>query len=262
MRWQIRSQIGSHQHHRQQLHVGLKVGIGTALLAALATLAIAPKVQGAGATVHTASPQRDGGDAIRLDGGRALVRFKGMTVLVDPDAGAADLPPVDLVLLRGCGPAQLAWLARERLDRAAAVVATPAGHCATEVRGQGVRRIQVLGMWGAYTLKLGTGAVRLTVMPAVVADGQPDLAAVPGVMMDFSDGKGASYRIYAGGETDGPALASLPQRFPGADLAIVRRGGAPLLAAVEAGRDGSRVMREVVLRPEDPAYGIVAVRRR
>jgi hypothetical protein len=254
------------------LHIGLKVGICTALLSALATVAIAPKVQGAGATVHTAQPQRDASDAIRLDGGRALVRFKGMTVLVDPDAGAADLPPVDLVLLRGCGPAQLAWLARQRLDRAVAVVATPGGQCATDVRGRGVRRIQVLGMWGAYTLKLGTGAVRLTVMPAVAGDGhdaslpgqagQPDLAAVPGVMMDLSDGKGASYRIYAGGETDGPALASLPQRFPGADLAIVRRAGAPVLAAVEAGRDGSRVMREVALRPEDPAYGIVAVRGR
>ena len=80
--------------------------------------------------------------------------------------------------------------------------------------------------------------------------------------MEFSDSKGGSYRIYAGGEADGPALASLPQRFPGADMAIVRRGGAPVLAAAEAGRDGHRVMREVALRPEDPAYGIVAVRRR
>lgn len=251
---------------RNQLHVGLKVGICTALLSALATVALVPKVQGAGAAVHTAQPQRDGGDAIRLEGGQALVRFKGMTVLVDPDAGAADTPPVDLVLLRGCGPAQLAWLARQRLDRAVAVVATPGGQCATQVRGQGVRRIQVLGMWGAYTLKLGAGVVRLTVMPAVMeagADaGQPDLAAVPGVMMDFSDSKGGSYRIYAGGEADGPALASLPQRFPGADMAIVRRGGAPVLAAVEAGRDGQRVAREVALRPDDPAYGIVAVQRR
>jgi hypothetical protein len=253
-------------NQRSQLHVGLKVGICTALLSTLATVAIAPKVQGAGSTVHTAQA---GNDAIRLDGGQALVHFRGMAVLLDPGAGAADLPPVDLVLLRGCGAAQKAWLARQRLDRAVAVVATPGGQCAIQVREQGVRRIQVLGMWGAYTLKLGAGTVRLTVMPAMMGDGQdttrqgqPDLAAVPGVMMDFSDGKGASYRIYAGGEADGPALASLPQRFPGADMAIVRRGGAPVLAAVEAGRDGSRVVREVVLRPEDPAYGIVAVKRR
>lgn len=257
---------------RNQLHVGLKVGICTALLSALATVVTAPKVQGAGAAVHGAQPQRDGSDAIRLEGGQALVRFKGMTVLVDPDGGAADTPPVDLVLLRGCGPVQLAWLERQRLDRAVAVVATPGGQCATQVRGQGVRRIQVLGMWGAYTLKLGAGAVRLTVMPAVMGDGhdasvpgqpgQPDLAAVPGVMLDLSDGKGASFRIYAGGEADGPALASLPQRFPGADMAIVRRGGAPVLASLEAGGDGHRVAREVALRPEDPAYGIVAVKRR
>ena len=252
---------------KHRMTLGLKVGVGTALLAALATVAIAPKVQGAGSAVHAA--RSDGGDAIRLEGGQALVRFQGMTVLVDPDAGAADLPPVDLVLLRGCGAAQMAWLARQRLDRAVAVVATPGGQCAMEVRGHGVRRIQVLGMWGAYTLKLGGGAVRLTVMPAMMADGvdagqpgQPDLAAVPGVMMDFSNDKGASYRIYAGGEADGPALASLPQRFPGADMAIIRRGGVPVLAAVEAGRDGSRVVREVALRPEDPAYGIVPVRRR
>jgi hypothetical protein len=250
-------------NQRSQLHVGLKVGICTALLSALATVAFAPKVQGAGSTVHTAQPASD---AIRLDGGQALVRFKGMTVLLDPDAGAAGLPPVDLVLLRGCGAAQVAWLARQRLDRAVAVVATPGGQCAMQVRGQGVRRIQVLGMWGAYTLKLGAGTVRLTVMPAMMGDGpdagQPDLAAVPGVMMDFSDGKGASYRIYAGGEADGPALATLPQRFPGADMAIVRRGGAPVLAAVETSGDGGRVVREVALRPEDPAYGIVAVKRR
>ncbi|MRV75393.1 hypothetical protein GJ700_27110 [Duganella sp. FT92W] len=247
-----------------KLNMGLKVGICTALLSALATVAISPRVQGAGSTIHAA--RRDGSDAIRFDGGQALVRFRGMTVLVDPDAGAADLAPVDLVLLRGCGPAQMAWLARQRLDRAVAVVATPGGQCAMEVRGKGVRRIQVLGMWGAYTLKLGNGTVRLTVMPAMMGDGpdagQPDLAAVPGVMMDLSDHQGGSYRIYAGGEADGPALASLPQRFPGADMAIVRRGGAPLLAAVEAGRNGSRVVREVALRPEDPAYGIVAVKRR
>ncbi|GAB2847256.1 hypothetical protein GCM10027277_14150 [Pseudoduganella ginsengisoli] len=246
-----------------KLTLGLKVGICTALLSTLATVAVTPKVQGAGSTIHTA---QDGRDAVHLDGGQALVRFKGMTVLVDPDAATAELAPVDLVLLRGCGAVQLAWLARQRLDRAVAVVATPGGQCATEVRGQGVRRIQVLGMWGAYTLKLGAGAVRLTVMPAMMADGPeagaPDLAAVPGVMMDFSDSQGASYRIYAGGETDGPALAALPARFPGADMAIVRRDGAPVLAAVEARRDGSRVMREVALNPEDPAYGIVAVKRR
>jgi hypothetical protein len=247
----------------RKLSVGLKVGICTALMSALATVAIAPKVQGAGSAVHAV---QEGGDAIRFDGGQALVRFKGMTVLVDPDAGAMDLPPVDLVLLRGCGSAQMAWLERQRLDRAVAVVATPGGQCAMQVRGQGVRRIQVLGMWGAYTLKVGAGTVRLTVMPAMMDGGpdagQPDLAAIPGVMLDLSDGKGGSYRIYAGGDADGPALATLPQRFPGADMAIVRRGGTPVLAAVEAGRDGSRVVREVALRPEEPAYGIVAVKRR
>lgn len=253
-------------NQRNRLSVGLKVGICTALLSALATVAFVPKVQGAGNTVHTARAVQAGGDAVRIDGGQALVRFRGMTVLVDPDARAADLPPVDLVLLRGCGDGQMAWLARQRLDRAVAVVATPGGQCATDVRGLAVRRIQVLGMWGAYTLKLGAGAVRLTVMPAMMGDGpdagQPDLAAVPGVMMDFSDARGASYRIYAGGEADGPALANLPQRFPGADLAIVRRGGAPLLAAVEAGRGGSRVVREVALPPGDPAFGFVALKRR
>ena len=39
---------------RNQLHVGLKVGICTALLSALATVAIAPRVQGAGAALHAA----------------------------------------------------------------------------------------------------------------------------------------------------------------------------------------------------------------
>jgi hypothetical protein len=249
----------------RQGSMGLRVGACTALLSALAAVSLAPKVQGAGSSAHSAQ-QEAVRDAIRLDGGQALVRFRGLTALIDPDAKAADLPPVDLVLLRGCGRSQLSWLARQRLDRAVAVVAAPGGSCATEVRGQGVRRVQVLGMWGAYTLKLGAAAVRLTVMPAMMAGGpeagQPDLAAVPGVMLDFSDGKGASYRIYAGGDADDPALATLPQRFPGADLAIVRRGGAPLLAAVATERDGSRVVHEVALTPEAPAYGIVAVRRR
>lgn len=220
-----------------------RLGVAVALL--VAVLAV-PDVRAAGNAPHAAQS-----DAVRLDDGYALIRFKGMTVLVDPDSNAAMLPPVDLVLLRGCGAAQLAWLARQRLDRAVVVIANADGPCVTGLRGQGVRRVQVLGMWGAYTLAQGGVTLRLTVMPA--ARSADDAA---GVMMDFASTGRSSYRIYAGGEADDGALASLPERFPGADLAIVRRDGVPLLAAMAAERDGRRNV-----RPVEAAFRIIPVKR-
>ncbi|SFV06565.1 hypothetical protein [Pseudoduganella namucuonensis] len=206
-------------------------------------------------------------DSVRMEGGQVLVRFRTMTVLLDPSGDAASMPPVDLVLLRGCGERQRAWLARQTLDRS--VVVAAGRPCAAELRGQGVRRAQVLGLWGAYALRRGAVSVRLTVMPgagpraaAWLGDAAPEDAAQDqslGVMLDFSDGAHGALRLYAGGDADDVDLAAIPQRFPGADLAVVRRDGEPLLGAVETRRDGSRVMRMVALAP-DAAYRIPAAR--
>jgi hypothetical protein len=189
-------------------------------------------------------------NTVELAGGQALIRFQGLSMLIDPDGGgegdyaAVDpMPAVDLVLLRGCGPSQLAWLERQTLERAVLVLGGPA--CATELRGQGVLRARLLQLWDAYSLRKGAASVRLTVMPGVGAAPAAMQAEALGVMLDFSDGGKMGCRIYAAGEVEEAALLAIPQHFPGATLAIVRRDGVPVLGVAETARDGSRSLRVV-----------------
>ena len=163
--------------------------------------------------------------AVHYADGQALIRYGGMTVLVDPAEQGGPLPPVDLVLLRGCGPAVRGWLERQQLDRAVVVLAD--GACAAELRGLGVRRIQLLRLWSAYVLRKERASLRLTVMPGAVAAQPPELGGL-GALLDLSNGESAPCRIYVGGEAGEDDVRALPERFPGADLAIVRRGGQPL----------------------------------
>jgi hypothetical protein len=203
----------------------------------------------AAGTVAAAAAQTSA-NTVELAGGQALIRFQGISVLIDPDGGgegdyaAADpMPAVDLVLLRGCGPSQLAWLERQTLERAVLVLGGPA--CAIELRGQGVLRARLLQLWDAYSLRKGAASVRLTVMPGVGAAPAAMQPEALGAMLDFSDGGKMGCRIYAAGEVEEAALQAIPQYFPGATLAIVRRGGVPVLGVAETSRDGSRSLRVV-----------------
>lgn len=159
--------------------------------------------------------------SVDLLDGQALIRYGGMTVLVDP-VEEGTLPPADLVLLRGCGPAVRGWLARQPLERPVVVLAD--GACEAELRGLGVRRSQLLRLWSAYGLRKGRASLHLTVMPGAVAAQPPELGGL-GALLDLSNGKAAPYRIYVGGEAGDDDVRALPGRFPGADLAIVLRGG-------------------------------------
>ncbi|CAN7609349.1 hypothetical protein LJR289_004457 [Pseudoduganella sp. LjRoot289] len=159
--------------------------------------------------------------SIQLLEGQALIRYGGMTVLVDPPEEGA-LPQADLVLLRGCGPAVRGWLLRQPLERAVVVLADAA--CADELRGRGVRRIQLLRLWSAYAMRKGRASLRLTVMPGAAAAQPPEPGSL-GALLDLSDGGAAPCRIYVGGDAGEEDMRALPERFPGADLAIVRRGG-------------------------------------
>lgn len=159
--------------------------------------------------------------SIELLDGQALIRYGGMTVLVDPAEEEAP-PAADLVLLRGCGPAALGWLERQPPDRAVVVLADDA--CTAELRGLGARRIQLLRLWSAYALRKGRASLRLTVMPGAAVGQAPELGGL-GALLDLSNGAAAPCRIYVGGEAGDDDVQALPGRFPGADLAIVRRGG-------------------------------------
>lgn len=203
----------------------------------------------AAGTVAAAAAQTSA-NTVELGGGQALIRYQGILVLIDPDGGgegdhaAADpMFPVDLVLLRGCGPSQLAWLERQTLERAVLVLG--GADCATELRGQGVPRARLLQLWDAYSLRKGAASVRLTVMPGVGAAPAATQPEALGALLDFSDGGKTGCRIYATGEVEEAALQAIPQHFPGATLAIVRRGGAPVLGVAETARDGSRSLRVV-----------------
>ncbi|MES2259852.1 MAG: hypothetical protein V4724_15120 [Pseudomonadota bacterium] len=207
------------------------------------------KTAGLAATAAIAGALVAGGvqaQSVQLEDRQAVIRFQGMTVLVDPSLDAAPLPPVDLVLLPSCGAAQQAWLARQTLDRAVAVLA--GGPCATELRGMGVRHVHVLRLWETFELHKGTAGLRLTAMPGIAQDSVVD---APGAMLDFSEKGDKSYRIYVGGEATPEEIGALPQRFPGADLAIVRRAGTPVLGVPQLARNGEHVLRTVASLPDD-----------
>lgn len=214
-----------------------------ALIAGLAMAALLAPA----AAVAAAVPPPDVPPVV-LDGGQALIRHAGLAVLVDPVPDGPPLPPVDLVLLRACGPAARAWLERQQLDRAVAVLAD--GACAAELRGLGVRRLHALRLWDAYSRRKGATFLSVTAMPGAAAQppgmparqgqqarppapvGKPAQAEVPGesgALIDIRRAGRAPLRIYVGGEAGDDDVRMLPQRFPGAGLAIVRRGGQAML---------------------------------
>ncbi|MES2074854.1 MAG: hypothetical protein V4462_04470 [Pseudomonadota bacterium] len=220
----------------------------------------------------TAAPAGPGSVAVQPDG-TALIRFFGMTVLAGNVKFPAAMPAaptegIDLIVLPQVEQAQLDWLgglARRggavaagsdggsragrgvdngvggdvgsgaasgaadgggtRAGRADIVAAEAA---AARLRQAGVAGVRALPLWQALELRKGKVALRLTAMP-----GRRTAELRGGFMLDFSSGR-TFYRIYLSGEAMAAEdVAELPQRFPGAQLALLQADDAPILATLQ-----------------------------
>lgn len=199
--------------------------------------------------------------------GLALIRFQGLrllTVGADADAYSAeavrDWPAADLVLVtpasagRYGGLAPLAGLRRlpvvlvEPVAGAAVPPLPPlppplsSSSSATKAGGDLGPRYYPMQTWDALHLRKGQGKrtdktwLRVTAMP-----GQPGTVDVAGFVLEMGDSL-SSYRLYVScaALTD-EEIAGLPQRLPGADLALLPAGDAPQLVPLRrAARTGGK----------------------
>lgn len=216
----------------------------------------------------TVAPAGPGSVVVQPDG-TALIRFFGMTVLAGnvkfPAAmPAAPIEDVDLIVLPQVEQAQLDWLgglARHGSDggsragrgvdngvgsgaasgaaggggnRAGRADIVAAEAAATRLRQAGVAGVRALPLWQALELRKGKVALRLTAMP-----GRRTAELRGGFMLDFSSGR-TFYRIYLSGEAMAAEdVAELPQRFPGAQLALLQADDAPILATLQDDAGGA-----------------------
>ncbi|PHV05151.1 hypothetical protein CSQ96_22220 [Janthinobacterium sp. BJB412] len=220
----------------------------------------------------TVAPAGPGSVVVQPDG-TALIRFFGMTVLAGNVKFPAAMPAapaegVDLIVLPQVEQAQLDWL--DGLARRAGAAGSRAGRgvdngvggdigsggasgavagggsgagradivaaeaAAARLRQAGVAGVRALPLWQALELRKGKVALRLTAMP-----GRRTAELRGGFMLDFSSGR-AFYRIYLSGEAMAAEdVAELPQRFPGAQLALLQADDAPILATLQDDTGGA-----------------------
>ncbi|WGG50821.1 hypothetical protein [Rugamonas sp. DEMB1] len=194
----------------------------------------------------TVAPAGPGSVVVQPDG-TALIRFFGMTVLAGNVKFPAAMPAaptegVDLIVLPQVEQAQLDWLGGLARRGGAVAGGSAAGRAdivaaeaaAARLRQAGVAGVRALPLWQALELRKGKVALRLTAMP-----GRRTAELRGGFMLDFSSGR-AFYRIYVSGEAMAAEdVAELPQRFPGAQLALLQADDAPILATLQDDTGGA-----------------------
>lgn len=156
--------------------------------------------------------------------GLALIRYQGLAILAvgaDADAYSAEAvrhwPVADLLVLTPANHGRYGGLAPlASLHGLGVVLPELGGHLAVPPPdGQGPRWYP-LHTWDALHLRKGKTSLRVTAMP-----GQPGTAHVAGFMLELGHGR-ASYRVYLGcTPLADEELRALPDRLPGADLALL-----------------------------------------
>lgn len=205
-----------------------------------------------------------------------LIRYQGFTILTDPNflhkgdhvhlgygltserktnpaIAFDDLPPIDLVVLSHFHGDHFDQLVQKRLNRAVPIVSTR--QAAASLAKLGFTRVTALGPWDRLEVSKGEARLRVTATPG--RHGPAGVAAllpkVMGSVLDFGpDPAAPDYRMYISGDTlviDD--IKTVPERFPGIDLALLHLGGTRILGVVKVtmdGKDGVRMMQ--VVRPK------------
>lgn len=230
-----------------------------------------------GATLHLALPetadvvQEPGGVVQFIGTATVLLRFKGITIMTDPNflhkgdhvhlgygltaerltnpAIELDrLPPIDLVLLSHMHEDHFDKLVQQKLDRNLPIVTTESS--AKTLRKLGFRKVFVLATWQSLEVTKGKASILATAMPGRHGPLPVSalLPAVMGCMLDFRDGAGAGYRLYVSGDTMvNKDIEEIPRRFPDVDLALLHLGGTRLLGVVTVTMDAADGVRMVKL---------------
>jgi L-ascorbate metabolism protein UlaG (beta-lactamase superfamily) len=191
-----------------------------------------------------------------------LIRFQGFTILTDPNflhkgdrvrlglgntAGRltnpavelAQLPPIDLVVLSGMQEDHFDKLVQEKLSKETPIATTR--QAADKLKQLGFVRTAALATWDSLEVQKGESRMRVTSVPGRHGRGANAMQAkVMGSVLDFGPKPDApDYRIYISGDTviynD---LSTIPQRFPGVDLALLHLGGVRLMGMFKLSMDG------------------------
>jgi hypothetical protein len=197
------------------------------------------ELPGSGAAVSAAASQ----GRVQLAGrGLVLIRFQDLTILaVDADAEAYSQdavhswPAVDLLLVLPASSGRydgLAPLSALR-DGVPVIVAETAGADAVDVAEAAAGpRLYPMQPWNTLDLRKHGARLRVTAMP-----GQPGTVVVAGYLLEVGNSR-ASYRLYAGAAGD--EAATLAQRLPGADVALLPGRDGPQLLALNRGAPVAR----------------------
>jgi L-ascorbate metabolism protein UlaG (beta-lactamase superfamily) len=205
-----------------------------------------------------------------------LIRYQGFTILTDPNFlhkgdhvhlgygitserltnPAIDfdkLPPIDLVVLSHMHEDHFDKLVQEKLARNTPIVTTK--EASESLKKLGFTRSYGLGKWDQVEVEKGEARLRITAAPGRhgKVGMQALLPSVMGSVLDFGPARGApDYRMYISGDTlVYDDLNTIPQRFPGIDLALLHLGGTRIMGVFKVtmdGKDGVQLMQ--IIHPQ------------
>jgi L-ascorbate metabolism protein UlaG (beta-lactamase superfamily) len=211
-----------------------------------------------------------------------LVRYRGLTILTDPNflhkgervhlgygltaerltnpaIELERLPPIDMVVLSHMHEDHFDKLVQQKLDKNIPIVTTPGA--AKALKELGFVRAVGLRHWDRIDVVKGDTQLRLTSVPGRHGKlgMQALLPAVMGSVYDFGpDPARPSYRMYVSGDTlVYDDLQAIPQRFPGIDLALLHLGGTRILGVFKVtmdGADGVKLLQVVQPRHAIPIH--------
>jgi L-ascorbate metabolism protein UlaG (beta-lactamase superfamily) len=205
-----------------------------------------------------------------------LIRFQGMTILTDPNFlhkgdhvhlgygltserltnPAIDLdklPPIDFVVLSHMHEDHFDKLVQQKLDHALPIVTTK--EAAEKLKRIGFTHTMGLSHFDRVEVQKGDARLRITSMPGRhgKAGMQVLLPTVMGSLLDFGPKPDTpSYRMYISGDTlIYDDIRTIPQRFPGINLALLHLGGTRILGVFKVtmdGQDGVQMLQ--IIQPE------------
>ena len=211
-----------------------------------------------------------------------LIRYQGFTILTDPNFlhkgdhvhlgygitserltnPAIDLdklPAIDLVVLSHMHEDHFDKLVQQKLAKNTPIVTTK--EASEALKKLGFTRSIGLGKWDQVAVEKGDARLRITAVPGRhgKAGMQVLLPTVMGSVLDFGPGKGApDYRMYISGDTlVYDDLKTIPQRFPGIDLALLHLGGTRIMGVFKVtmdGKDGVQLMQIIQPRHAIPIH--------
>lgn len=205
-----------------------------------------------------------------------LIRYQGFTILTDPNflhkgdhvhlgygitsdrltnpaLNLDQLPPIDLVVLSHMHEDHFDKLVQEKLDKNVPIVTTK--EAARALADIGFKRTYGLGTWDRIDVEKGEARLRITAAPGRhgKVGMQALLPSVMGSVLDFGPNTATpSYRMYISGDTlIYDDLKTIPQRFPGVDLALLHLGGTRILGVFKVtmdGKDGVKLLQ--IIQPK------------